>query len=114
MSSEKGRGMLRSFVRLLYQSTPAEFRSAYRLAESVERLRAAHEAVGLLGARRDRSRRNGLRVRGAAAVELPRPRQRKAAVTPLCCHAARCFHFLPIPAVTESTRQRNVGAMIID
>jgi len=33
--------MLRSFVRLLYQSTPAEFRSAYRLAESVERLRAA-------------------------------------------------------------------------
>jgi hypothetical protein len=72
MSSEKGRGMLRSFVRLLYQSTPAEFRSAYRLAESVERLRAAHEAVGLLGARRDRSRRNGLRVRGAAAVELPR------------------------------------------
>src|ERR1039457_4901867 len=41
MSSEKGRGMLRSFVRLLYQSTPAEFRSAYRLAESVERLRAA-------------------------------------------------------------------------
>jgi len=41
MSSEKGRGMLRSFVRLLYQSTPAAFRSAYRLAKSVERLRAA-------------------------------------------------------------------------
>jgi hypothetical protein len=33
--------MLRWFVRLLYESTPAEFRSAYGLSESVERLRAA-------------------------------------------------------------------------
>jgi hypothetical protein len=28
-------------MRLLYDSTPAEFRSAYRVAESVERLSAA-------------------------------------------------------------------------
>jgi len=33
--------MLRWFVRLLYGSTPAEFRSVYGLAESVERLSAA-------------------------------------------------------------------------
>jgi hypothetical protein len=33
--------MLRWFPRLLYDSTPAEFRSAYGLAESVDRLSAA-------------------------------------------------------------------------
>ena len=33
--------MMHSLRRLLYESTPAEFRSAYSVAESVERLRAA-------------------------------------------------------------------------
>jgi hypothetical protein len=33
--------MIHSLRRLLYESTPAEFRSAYGIAESVERLRAA-------------------------------------------------------------------------
>lgn len=39
--SQKDKPMFRWSVRLLYDSTPAEFRSAYGLAESVERLRAA-------------------------------------------------------------------------
>jgi predicted MPP superfamily phosphohydrolase len=39
--------MFRWFVRLLYDSTPAEFRSAYRFAESVGRLSAATKRLAL-------------------------------------------------------------------
>src|ERR1700730_10329597 len=42
-NAQKGLLMFQWFWRLLYESTPAEFRSAFGLAEAVERLRAATE-----------------------------------------------------------------------